>query len=72
MTTVQNSTKERYLSEISDSIDKMPQKIGQAFKLYILEDMSFSDISGVLDISEQTVKRRVQRAREYIRKTTAV
>jgi len=66
------TTKERYCSEIKGSIEKMPEKLGQAFKLYVIDDMSFSDISKSLKIAEQTAKNRVHRARAYIRKSTAV
>ena len=52
MTTVQPTTKQRYCSEIKDSIERMPENLGQAFKLYMIDDMSFSDISKTLKIAE--------------------
>ncbi|MFD2673403.1 RNA polymerase sigma factor SigW [Marinicrinis sediminis] len=54
--------------QIREAISKMPEKYRSVIILRYLEDMSLQEISEVLDMPVTTIKTRVHRGREYLRK----
>ena len=44
---------EEYIEQIQDIIQKLPENLQDTFNLYILEEMSYKDISNLLEISEE-------------------
>ena len=59
--------KEEYFAKINKAIKRMPEGIGQVFVMYVLDNLSYNDIADVLDISEDTARKRVQLGRKHIR-----
>jgi RNA polymerase sigma-70 factor (ECF subfamily) len=53
---------------IRKAIDALPEKYKSVVILRYLQDMSLQEISDVLDMPVTTVKTRVHRGREYLRK----
>lgn len=53
---------------IREAIDTLPAKYKSVMVLRYLQDMSLQEISEVLDMPVTTVKTRVHRGREYMRK----
>jgi RNA polymerase sigma-70 factor, ECF subfamily len=54
--------------QIRKAIDALPEKYKSVVILRYLQDMSLQEISDVLDMPVTTVKTRVHRGREYLRK----
>jgi RNA polymerase sigma-70 factor (ECF subfamily) len=54
--------------QIRKAIDGLPEKYKSVVILRYLQDMSLQEISDVLDMPVTTVKTRVHRGREYLRK----
>jgi RNA polymerase sigma-70 factor (ECF subfamily) len=54
--------------QIRKAIDSLPEKYKAVVILRYLQDMSLQEISDVLDMPVTTVKTRVHRGREYLRK----
>jgi RNA polymerase sigma-70 factor (ECF subfamily) len=54
--------------QIRKAIDALPEKYKAVVILRYLQDMSLQEISDVLDMPVTTVKTRVHRGREYLRK----
>lgn len=50
-----------------DEIQKLSDNYKNVFILHYLEDFKISEISGILDISEDNVKTRLKRAREKLK-----
>lgn len=58
-----------YLSvEISEAMNKLPEKIRLVVVLYYVEDYKVKDIKKILKIPEGTVKSRLAKGRELLRK----
>lgn len=55
-------------TRVRAAIYRLPEKYRSAIVLKYLEDLSIKEISEILDIPEATVKTRVHRGREYLRK----
>lgn len=55
-------------SQIRQAIDVMPDKYKSVVVLRYLQDMSLQEIGDVLDMPVTTVKTRVHRGREFLRK----
>lgn len=53
---------------ILESIDKLEEKYKIVFELFYIRDFKISEISKILNISEASVKTRLKRAREKLRK----
>jgi RNA polymerase sigma-70 factor (ECF subfamily) len=53
---------------IREAIDKLPEKYKSVVILRYLHDLSLQEISEVLDMPITTIKTRVHRGREYLRK----
>ena len=51
-----------------DAINKLKDKYRKVFELFYINDMKISDIANALNISDATVKTRLKRAREEIKK----
>jgi len=64
------------LVQIKESIDQLPPKMALIFKLKYLEEKKNKEISGLLNLSENTIKTQLSRARDKIRtmllKTTSL
>lgn len=54
--------------QIRQAIEKMPEKYRTVIILRYLQDLSLKEISDILDMPVTTVKTRVHRGREYLRK----
>ena len=52
----------------SELLDKLSKKYRNVFVLFYFEDLKISEISKLLNISESSVKTRLKRAREKLRK----
>lgn len=62
-----------YISvEIGEAIDSLPEKIRLTVILYYVEDYSVKEIKGILHIPEGTVKSRLSKGRELLRKQLGV
>ena len=58
-----------YISiEIGEAIDSLPEKIRLTVVLYYVEDYSVKEIKDILRIPEGTVKSRLSKGRELLRK----
>ena len=55
-------------SELLSTIRALPNKYSQVLHLYYFEEYSTAEISGILNISEANVRKRLQRARELLSK----
>lgn len=51
---------------VKTCLDKLPPKYKMVLLLREYQDLSYSEIAKILDISEGTVKSRISRAREYL------
>lgn len=58
--------KENY-RRIRSTMENMKPVLRDTAIMYFLEDRSFSEISKALDVSESVCRKRIQRAREYLR-----
>ena len=56
------------LKRIRVEIEQLPESQKIVLKLFYLENLSISEVSGVLGISEGTVKSRLFTARESLKK----
>lgn len=54
--------------QVRDAIDRLPEKYKSVVILRYLHDMSLQEISDILGMPVTTVKTRVHRGREYLRK----
>lgn len=63
----QLSTKE-YHRMVMDEIEKLPENFREILKLLHVNELSYEEISEVLDCKMGTVKSRIARAREELRK----
>ncbi len=52
---------------IQGKIQKLPDKLNQVLSLYYLEEFSHKDIGSILDISVETAKTRLHRARKALK-----
>lgn len=50
--------------EVKDMLEQLSPEYSEVLKLYYLDDLTMKDIAIILDISENTVKTRVRRARQ--------
>jgi RNA polymerase sigma factor (sigma-70 family) len=55
--------------EIEQLLDVLPSEDKQLLKLFYIEDLSIHDLALILDIPENTVKTKLRRAREKMKKT---
>lgn len=58
-------------SEVESALDKLPEEFREAIVLVDVEELSYQEVSGVLDIPIGTVKSRVSRGRAILRETLA-
>ncbi|CAM3763642.1 RNA polymerase sigma factor SigW [Marinicrinis lubricantis] len=68
LTPEQQITLSETQQHIRQAIDKMPEKYRSVVVLRYLHDLSLQEISGILGMPVTTVKTRVHRGREYLRK----
>ncbi|MBX9449443.1 MAG: sigma-70 family RNA polymerase sigma factor [Taibaiella sp.] len=54
------------IREIIEMIEKLPPGYRTVFNLYVLESMSHKEIAALLDISEQTSKSQLHKARKLL------
>lgn len=52
---------------IREAIENMKPILRDTATMYFLEDLTFSEISKILGVSEAVCRKRIQRAREYLR-----
>jgi RNA polymerase sigma-70 factor (ECF subfamily) len=52
---------------LSEAVEQLPNKYKEAFLLRDIEEMSYEEVAGVLDVPLGTVKSRVNRARLMLR-----
>lgn len=57
--------------EIEQLLDMLPSEDKQLLKLFYMEDLSIHDVALILDIPENTVKTKLRRAREKMKKKLA-
>jgi RNA polymerase sigma factor (sigma-70 family) len=55
--------------EIEQLLDVLPSEEKQLLKLFYIEDLSIRDLALILSIPENTVKTKLRRAREKVKKT---
>jgi len=56
-------------SNLMDNVKDLKEKYRSVFELFYLDELKISEISKILKINEATVKTRLKRAREKLRKT---
>jgi RNA polymerase sigma-70 factor (ECF subfamily) len=56
------------VQQISEAISRLPKEMAEVFKLKYLEGKKLREIAQLNQISENTVKTQLQRAREKLRK----
>ncbi len=62
-------TESTYISRLifNEAINNLPEKYRTVFVMKILEDMDYSEIANKLNLTEATVRKRLERARKYIK-----
>jgi RNA polymerase sigma-70 factor, ECF subfamily len=58
-------------SEVESALDKLPEEFREAIVLVDVEELSYQEVSGVLNIPIGTVKSRVSRGRAILREALA-
>lgn len=61
--------KEELPYDLSEIVNTLPEKYKTIIVLHYYDDMKIKDISNVLKISEPAVKKRLERARRFIKET---
>lgn len=61
--------KEELPYDLSEIVNTLPEKYKTIIVLHYYDDMKIKDISSVLKISESAVKKRLERARRFIKET---
>ena len=61
--------KEELQYDLSEIVNTLPEKYKTIIILHYYDDMKIKDISSVLKISESAVKKRLERARRFIKET---
>ena len=59
-------------TKIKSAVDNLPEKLKSPFVLYELEGFKYSEISKILDVSLNTVKVNLLRARKHLQKELKV
>ncbi|HYL57241.1 MAG TPA: sigma-70 family RNA polymerase sigma factor [Candidatus Acidoferrales bacterium] len=57
--------------EVESALDKLPEEFREAIMLVDVEELSYQEVAGVLDIPIGTVKSRVSRGRAILREALA-
>lgn len=62
-------TEDTFVSRLifNDAINKLPEKYKTVFVLSVLEDMEYAEIAKRLNLSEVAVRKRMERARNYMK-----
>ena len=64
-----DTKKEELQFDLSEIVNTLPEKYKTIIILHYYDDMKIKDISSVLKISESAVKKRLERARIFIKET---
>ena len=60
------------MKKIIKSIQKLPDGYRKVFNLYCLEGYSHKEIAEILNVSENTSKSQLSKARKYLRKLLGI